>query len=229
MIAGRVIAIGDIHGCAQALATLLDVVEPRETDVVVPLGDLVDRGPDTRGVIERLMALADRCDLRPILGNHEEMMLSVLDGRAPDMWLQHGGIDTLDSYGFAGDLDVVPQSHRDFLESFADFVEIDTHFFVHGNYDAELELSDQPPRLLRWTSLKEEFPPPHRNGKKAVVGHTAHRDGEIFVHPHLTCIDTCCYGGGWLTGYDVVSGKWWQSNDEGEVREGQLVASGDEA
>lgn len=78
----RTIAIGDVHGCAAALRALLEQIKPQSTDTIVMLGDCVDRGPDSRGVIETLLELRGRCELVPILGNHEEMMLNFLDSRS---------------------------------------------------------------------------------------------------------------------------------------------------
>src|SRR5262245_37847694 len=74
-VPSRTIAIGDVHGCSTALAALLDAIGPVESDTVVTLGDYIDRGPDSKGVIEQLIALEQRCRLVPLLGNHEEMIL----------------------------------------------------------------------------------------------------------------------------------------------------------
>jgi serine/threonine protein phosphatase 1 len=65
---GRTIAIGDVHGCSDALAALIDAVRPEPVDTVVTLGDLIDRGPDSRGVLDQLVALTRRCRLVPVLG-----------------------------------------------------------------------------------------------------------------------------------------------------------------
>jgi serine/threonine protein phosphatase 1 len=70
-VAGRTIAIGDIHGCSDALAALIDAVAPCPHDIVVTLGDYIDRGPNSRGVVDRLIALAGQCQLVTLLGNHE--------------------------------------------------------------------------------------------------------------------------------------------------------------
>ena len=70
----RVIAIGDIHGCARALATLIEAIQPGPDDLLIPLGDYIDRGPDSKWVIDQLIALRNRCQLIPLLGNHEEML-----------------------------------------------------------------------------------------------------------------------------------------------------------
>ncbi len=216
---GRVIAIGDIHGCSAALRTLIKEIAPTREDTIVTLGDYVDRGPDSRGVIDQLIQLADQCQLKPLYGNHEEMMLDVVrDGEPPFRWLQFGGVDTLDSYGFCGNISVIPQSHRDFLESLLNYYETDTEFFVHANYDPRLPLDQLSEHSLRWQKLTEYVPGPHKNGKRAVVGHTHDRGGEIFNVGHLICLDTFCYGGGWLTAMEIGTDRIWQSNVEGQLR-----------
>jgi serine/threonine protein phosphatase 1 len=229
-MSGRVIAIGDIHGCLVALQSLVELIKPTAKDTVVALGDYVDRGPDSKGVIDYLIQLRKRCNLVTLYGNHEEMMREVVIEEAqPYDWLRHGGVDTLDSYGFVGDLRVVPTSHRDFLDSLVDFYKTDTHFFVHANYDANLDFEEQPPELLRWVKLTEMMPQPHRSGLRAVVGHTHDRGGVIVEVPHLICLDTYCYGGFWLTAMDVNSGEIWQVQPDGTVREPESEAIEDTA
>jgi serine/threonine protein phosphatase 1 len=219
VLMGRLIAIGDIHGCRDALEAVLEAIEPQADDTIVTLGDYVDRGDDSKGVIDLLLGLADRCQLVPLLGNHEEMMQGVINDREPPYhWLQFGGIDTLDSYGCAGDMRVIPVEHREFLDGLVDYHEEEDCFFVHANYDPNIPLEDQPEDLLRWVKLSEFVPPPHHNGKKAICGHTHDRGGEIFDVGHLVCLDTYCYGGGWLTAMEVRTGEIWQANRRGELR-----------
>jgi len=214
----RTIVIGDIHGCLAAFDALLKAIQPTESDTLVTVGDYVDRGPDSRGVIDRLIELQQKVRLFPLMGNHEEMMLDVLERRIePYGWLNHGGVQTMESYGFSGDLTVVPDSHRQFLEGLLPFYENATHFVVHANYDPRLELSQQPGELLRWVKLTELLPGPHLSGKQAVVGHTHDRQGQIYRSPHLVCIDTYCYGGRWLTALELESGDVWQATQEGEL------------
>ena len=216
---GRTIAVGDIHGCAAALKTILITIAPTLNDTIVTLGDYVDRGPDSRGVIDQLIELSQHCRLVPLMGNHEEMMLDVVrEKQPPYRWLQHGGVDTLDSYGFFGDMSVIPEAHLEFFRSMKDFYETDAYFFVHANYDPNLPLEKQSPHALRWQKLTDVTPGPHQNGKRAIVGHTHDRGGEIFDAGHLTCIDTFCYGGGWLTALDVINGTVWQADAEGRLR-----------
>lgn len=216
----RTIVIGDIHGCLLAFETLLDAIQIQPEDTLVTVGDYVDRGPDSRGVIERLLELEQQCNLVPLLGNHEEMMLAVLERRMePYGWLNHGGVQTMDSYGFNGDLDCIPKTHRDFMKRMPSYYENDTHFVVHANYDPALPLADQPGDLLRWVKITEFLPEPHKNGKRAVVGHTHDRKGEIFEVPHLICIDTYCYGGRWLTAMELETNQFWQARPDGVLLE----------
>ena len=97
----RTIAIGDIHGCSLALDTLLGAIRPRPEETIVTLGDYINRGPDTRGVIDRLIGLRRRCRLVPLLGNHDEMLLEARAGRHPTTWIGMGGIaDARDAIEF---------------------------------------------------------------------------------------------------------------------------------
>jgi serine/threonine protein phosphatase 1 len=215
----RIIAIGDIHGCSTALKSILDAIAPTTSDTIITLGDYVDRGPDSRGVIDQLIDLRKQCNLIALMGNHEEMMLEVVrDKQPPFRWLQYGGVDTLDSYGFSGDMSVIPTSHMEFFSLMQEVYETDTHFFVHANYNPKVPLDKQTKMALRWQKLTEYTPGRHINGKRAVVGHTHDRAGEIFDIGHLICIDTFCYGGGWLTALDVGANKILQANLEGNIK-----------
>ena len=214
----RTIAIGDIHGCSIALATLIEIIAPQPDDTVVPLGDYVDRGIDSRGVIDQLMALAGRCRLVPILGNHEEMLLHACgDVWSFQFWMKCGGRVCLDSYGATGDVHLIPAEHRDFLRSCRTYFETERQFFVHASYRPDVPLEQLDIFTLYWSSLREYMPPmPHCSGKVAIVGHTP--QPEVLDLGYLKCIDTgCCYGG-WLTALDVDSGQVWQVNERGEVR-----------
>jgi serine/threonine protein phosphatase 1 len=218
-MSGRTIAIGDIHGCATALAKLIEAVAPQPDDTIITLGDYVDRGPQSRHVIDQLIALKQRCRLVPLLGNHDEAMLAVLSGdQTVQAWIGIGGQPTLDSYGYIGSLEVFPKEHVDFLESCLEYFETDSHFFVHANYDPRLALERQDRGMMRWVSLWEHNPGPHVSHKVAVLGHTAQPKGQYLYLGYLICIDTgCCYGD-WLTALDVENGQLWQTNDQGELR-----------
>jgi serine/threonine protein phosphatase 1 len=226
----RTIAIGDIHGCSLALDALLGAIDPQALDVIVTLGDCVNRGPDSRGVLERLIALERQCNLIPLLGNHDEMILQLLmdakEGRprALASWLRMGGDATLVSYGASqgkitwADLARIPAEHAAFLDRCRAFHETATHIFIHANYDPVLPMNEQPFELLRWESLRDAIPGPHCSGKTVIAGHSSQKTGEILELGYLVCIDTYCYGGGWLTALEVQTGEVWQTNSQGELR-----------
>ena len=214
----RIIAIGDVHGCSQALRALLVAISPTDTDTLVMLGDYVDRGPDSHGVVCQLLELRQRCQLVPLMGNHEIMMLSVLNGDLDSsVWQRYGGTETLASYN--GELAEIDPEHREFLAGCRHFHETDTHIFMHANYVADLELAEQPDHILFWTHVSSMLPPRHRSGKTAVVGHTPQIEGEILDLGHLVCIDTCCFAGGWLTALDTTTGHIWQVDRSGRLRD----------
>ena len=187
----RVIAIGDIHGFSAALDAVLGKIAPTGDDLIVTLGDYIDRGPDSRGVIDRLLAIREHTELVSILGNHDEMLLAILDGHHYMLgdWLAFGGLATLDSYETA-DLADIPDEHVTFLRECVPVFEMSKHFFVHASYLPRKPLTKQPAEVLRWESLRERLPKPHRSGKTCVCGHTSQRTGDILNEGHLVCIDT---------------------------------------
>ena len=218
-VPGRLLAIGDIHGCRMALETLLQELSPTPSDILVTLGDYVDRGPDSRGVIDVLIELGKRTRLVGLLGNHEEMMLDVIrHGHPHHGWLRHGGVETLDSYGFDGNLNSLSPEHEQFFDSLGDYFVFDDFFFTHAAYDPDADFEHQTTDMLRWHSLNEGMPGPHISGKTAVVGHTANRNGEVLDVGHLVCLDTFCYGGRWLTAMDMKTRQIWQASDDGQLR-----------
>jgi len=220
---GRTIAIGDIHGCATALKALLAMLELTTDDTLVMLGDAIDRGPDSRDVLEQLIAVGKLCNFVPILGNHEQMLLDAIDRKRPQReWLIHGGNETLDSYGSVSTLADIPQEHVDFICTWIDYFETDGYFFAHGNYLPKKKLNKQPWEEMRWRSLKNFLPAQHVSKKTAILGHTANKQGEIVNHGHLVCIDTFCHGGGWLTALEPKTVMVWQANELCESRQSQL-------
>ena len=213
----RIIAVADIHGCSTALESLVTLIDPQPDDTIVTLGDYVDRGMDSKGVLDQLIALKSRCHLVPILGNHDEMMLNARNGKDDfQFWMNCGGITALDSYGSSGLLDLIPDAHIRFLQQCVPYFETDTHFFVHANYRPDFVLEEMDDHTLRWLSLRDIVPSRHSSGKIAVVGHTPQAD--ILDLGHLICLDTGCCNGGWLTALDVNSRQCWQVNERGEQR-----------
>lgn len=223
----RTLAIGDVHGCAAALLNLLKFVDPGPKDTIVTLGDYIDRGPDSKGVLDLMirMNLSDR--LVPLRGNHEMMMLMGRESRDERrMWLSCGGAEALESYGRpgrAGRLEDIPEHHWHFVRKVcSDYAETDTHIFVHANLQPNTPLTEMSQTWLHWEFLTPSKHFPHFSGKTMICGHSEQRSGIPLVLDHAVCIDTWCYGGGWLTCLDVDSGEYWQADIDGRTRRGQL-------
>jgi len=218
----RHLAIGDIHGCITALTSLVDFVGLRPDDTIVTLGDYVDRGPDSRAVVDFVINLGKTHHLVALRGNHEIMMLDSREKKSwLHAWMQYGGDATLLSYSssadVAGSFADVPESHMDFLENqLVAYYECETHFFVHANADANTALEDQTDPTLYWQ--KYGNPEAHCSGKIMVCGHTAQQSGKPCSNEHSICIDTWVHGGGWLSCLDVESGTIWQANESGDRR-----------
>ena len=111
------------------------------------------------------------------------------------------------------------------MQSCQYWAETDHHFFVHANYKERKQFQKTDPAILLWESLQQRMPGPHRSGKKVVVGHTSQKNGEILNLGYLLCIDTYCYGGGWLTALDLTSGAFWQADVNGRIREADAPPS----
>ncbi len=220
----RTLAIGDIHGCNTALVTLLAKVRLKPGDQIIFLGDYIDRGPASRDVVETLVDLTKTCSPIFLRGNHEVMILDAReDPLKGNLWQSYGGLDTLFSYGVNYRQDwapLIPDAHWKFFERTIRFFETDTHIFVHACLDAEMDMVDQPDWLLYWEFFERQRP--HKSGKRIVCGHTPQRTGEIKDVGFAVCIDTGPAVGGWLTCLDPGSGQYWQADERGNARGGEL-------
>ena len=225
MIVTQHLAIGDLHGCFKALTTLAAFVPFQPDDVLITLGDYVNRGPDTNAVLDWLIDRNRRGTLVALRGNHEVMMLNARDSEdSLHRWIGCGGDATLTSYSpfdDRGSLVDVPDHHWRFLEDdLLAYYETKTHFFVHANAYFDYPLDEQPDSMLYWESFDQ--PPAHESGKVMVCGHTSQKTGKPRSLGHAVCIDTWAFGKGWLTCLDVRTGKYWQANQRGETRTGWL-------
>ncbi len=219
----RYLAIGDIHGCYDSLAALVDYVPIAPGDMVVTLGDYVNRGPKTREVIDWLVARQATGFLKALRGNHEVMMLRAReDNESRRVFFQVGGKATCISYGKPhrpAKLEAIPAEHWSFLENTLPYFETETHIFVHANLYPEIPLEEQPELMLYWEKFEADWPQPaHCSGKTMVCGHTSQKSGKPLNVGHAVCLDTWAYGRGWLTCLDVATGIYWQANEQGETR-----------
>ena len=190
----RIIAIGDIHGCARELDELLTLVQPQTRDQLVFLGDYVDRGPDTPGVIDRLIQLRESFEnLVTLRGNHDEWFADARHGRAPG-WLSVGGLATIEAYApevmanmrrdpnagitpaamkslVAKALAHVPAAHWEFLEDCAPYHRQGGHIFVHAGLDPFKPLEEQSTHALLMGTPLLLGPPGYCGSEPVVFGH----------------------------------------------------------
>lgn len=216
MSSGRTIAIGDIHGCDVALDLLLETIQPQPDDLLVILGDVIDRGPDSRRCIEQILELRRQVRVVHLMGNHEEMMLDAMQGGEwLDHWPAYGGAEMLESYG--GGFENIPEEHLTFLRNSKDYFETESHIFVHGYLRPQMPPDQEETMWLRWARFQATSAA-HISGKRVICGHTAQSNGMPVVCPHYVCIDTCAYcPRGFLSALHVESDTLWQANQAGKV------------
>ena len=216
----RTLVIGDIHGCSEALDVLLNELAPGKEDTLVTLGDYVDRGPDSKGVLQRLIALDMQTRLVPLIGNHEILMLDAKEQKIDfESWLAIGGLATMESYAGAPvpEWSAVPKAHWDFMMTRCQrYFESDRHIFAHAGVNFALPLAEQSDDWLFWRRFHDVQA--HFSGKTLLCGHTAQKDGRPSIKPGCICIDTWVYGDGWLTGMDVSTDLFSQANQRGQLR-----------
>jgi serine/threonine protein phosphatase 1 len=234
----RAYAIGDVHGRLDLLDRLLAMIEadiaarPKKRVFLVLLGDLIDRGSASAGVVERLRTYRpDGVNLVFLAGNHEEVMLTVLKGEEGVLpsWLKFGGAECLESYGVDSDalkrLDeaaaiariqaAIPAEHVAFLKSFNDTFRFGDYLFVHAGIRPGLPIDEQHVKDLRW--IREPFlTDAKEHGFVVVHGHTI--CDEVEERSNRIGIDTGAYLTDNLTAIAIEDGRRWFLATKGEGR-----------
>jgi serine/threonine protein phosphatase 1 len=235
----RVYAVGDIHGRLDLLVSLAEAIEaddrargPADTTIIL-LGDLVDRGPDSAGVIKAARLWSQQRHVRFIAGNHEEMFLDSLDSvESLRHFIRYGGRETLLSYPIAvadylaaevEDLQAmmrqaVPQEDIDFLAGFEDTIRIGDYLFVHAGIHPDLPIEQQRTGHLRW--IREPFLS-HVGDHGFVVVHGHSITEEAQVLSNRIGIDTGAYQSGRLTALGLEGSTRWlieTAEDERDIR-----------
>lgn len=225
----RIYAVGDIHGRLDLLDQLILKIEEdnagrnRVRTQIIFLGDLCDRGPDSRGVIERVMQLAKASsDVRLIAGNHEELLIRAWDGdrRSAGLFNRVGGKETMLSYGVdeekydAADLEElvemisshVPENHIAFLKAAEDWITAGDYLFVHAGIRPGDAIEEQRTSDLRW--IRREFTDfPGDHGMMVIHGHSITED--VDVRTNRVGIDTGAYATGTLTALGIERSERW--------------------
>lgn len=211
----RRIIIGDVHGHYDGLMNLLEAIAPGSNDQVYFLGDLIDRGPQSAQVVDFVRRSPYHC----LLGNHEQMLLDVLTGRASSQvrqaWLYSGGYETLTSYKTV----TIPHDHIDWMQSLPTYMDLGDVWLVHAGVDPKMPLAEQTSDQLCW--VRQEFhsmSQPYFPDKLIIVGHTITftlpgvRPGQLAQGQGWLDIDTGAYHpkSGWLTGLDITNQMVYQ-------------------
>jgi serine/threonine protein phosphatase 1 len=217
----RLFAIGDIHGCRAELAVLLSYLESEcglgTEDQVVFIGDYIDRGPDTAGVISLLIEFQKRhLSTLFLKGNHEDMFLSYLGlpGTLGESFLVNGGLQTLRSYGIDPQLSaeqvmpLLPPSHYSFLLNLESYIITPHHVLVHAGLNPLRDLKAQLDEDLFW--IRDEFIHNiHRFDRTVIFGHTPYED--VMYHlPFKLGIDTGLVYGNRLSCIEIYTGAVYQ-------------------
>ncbi len=224
----RIYAVGDIHGRGDCLDQLLLQIdaddrnrEPARTTLVL-LGDLVDRGPDSRGVVERLSQLDKTRPCVFLMGNHEEVFIDAWEGDETAARLFHriGGRETLLSYGVSpADYDLadfaqlitllathVPAEHIAFLRGFRDTYQSGDYLFVHAGIRPGTPIEEQRPKDMRW--IRDKFLDDSRDHGLCIVhGHSI--TAAIDEKSNRVGIDTGAYASGKLTAIGLEGSDRW--------------------
>ncbi|MBM4274180.1 MAG: serine/threonine protein phosphatase [Deltaproteobacteria bacterium] len=197
-------AIGDIHGCLGFLEELLDEVQPDLTrDRLIFIGDYIDRGPESKAVVDYLINLKSRYPRENIIclkGNHEAMFLDFLQGNEKELFLFNGGLSTLQNYwGYGwdgkGEL-ILPPEHEIFYRELLPYYETPEYIFVHGGLKPFIPLEEQIEEDLLW--IRGEFIASMDDfGRIVVFGHTPFK--RPLVMPNKIGIDTGAVYGNFLT------------------------------
>jgi serine/threonine protein phosphatase 1 len=199
----KLYVIGDVHGCLFELKEVLARTDSmiKEDDEYVFLGDYIDRGPDSKGVIDLLI---ERSKTHPIkhtfiTGNHEEMMLE-----EEHYWAINGGIETLKSYGIEPDddrsrkyLEHIPEDHLRFLLGLKEHYKVGRTVCVHAGLNPSVCLTQQERDVKIWAREWVGYDGPYADGSLVVYGHTPKYD--IIKRENQLGIDTACVFGGLLT------------------------------
>jgi serine/threonine protein phosphatase 1 len=169
----RIFAIGDIHGCCNTFKKLLlEKLAIQKSDKIYCVGDYVDRGKDSKGVIDLIIDLRIKgYRIYTIRGNHEQMMLdSVIDRERLHLWIQNGGMETLKSFGISS-VNELPAEYLAFLEQTEFFIETSKYIFVHAGLNFRIENPFMDKEAMLWIR-DDYFDKSKINDRILIHGHT---------------------------------------------------------
>lgn len=188
MSSGRIIAITDIHGELGKLNSLLTKLNPMSNDTIVFLGDYIDRGPNSKGVIDKVLSMRNVCNCVYLKGSHEYAYLQARGGDDYYDYLfwNYGGVQTVESYG---SFDKIYEEHGAFLESLQPYYLTDNYLFIHAGIRPDIPFEQQNETDFYY--IRGEFIyKKHALPQKIIFGHTDFKEPQ--VQSDKICIDTGC-------------------------------------
>ncbi len=207
----RLFIVGDIHGCLDPLKRMMDKIDWRpEEDGLIFLGDYIDRGVDSRGVVDYIIEISNSSPLvQCLMGNHENILLDFLSSGDPRLLLLNGGMTTLESYQVEekGEKEaLIPPEHVAFFESLFLYIELDEYYVVHAGFRPGVEVEKQATEDLIW--IREPFIfSDYDFGKKVIFGHTPL--AEPLVMDNKIGLDTGVVYGNKLTCLEIPRMKFY--------------------
>lgn len=207
----RIFAIGDIHGCFDKLIALMDIIDvDLKKDTLVFIGDYIDRGTQSKEVVDYLIDLSRQAGKVVFLkGNHELMLEQYLAGTNKLGFLANGGLATLDSYLNGGSSDAtnpIPTTHLDFFGDLSIYYETDQYIFVHAGLKPNVPLEEQNEWDMLW--IREEFIYSDFDfGKRVIFGHTPFQEPIVF--DNKIGIDTGAVYGNKLTCVELPAARFY--------------------
>jgi serine/threonine protein phosphatase 1 len=204
----RRFAIGDIHGCSKTLKKMVkDVLQLKPDDTLFMLGDYIDRGPDSKGVLDYMLQLLESgYDIRPLRGNHEDMLLNAAEDQAArGLWYGNGGWGTMREFGVETP-DEIPQRYLDFLASLPLMYLLDDYILVHAGLDFRTTdpITESTTQDLLW-ARDYKVDPAKFAGRTLITGHSKTPLFEIkksLASSHIR-LDNGCYSKGEI-GYGAL-------------------------
>lgn len=207
----RLFIFGDIHGCLDPLKRMMDKIDWRpEEDGLIFLGDYIDRGADSKGVVDYIIEISNSSPfVQCLLGNHENILLDFLSSGDPRLLLLNGGITTLESYQEDKEKDeeaLIPPDHVAFFENLLLYIELDDYYVVHAGFRPGVEIEKQATEDLLW--IREPFIFSDQDfGKKVIFGHTPL--SEPLVMDNKIGLDTGAVYGNKLTCLEIPRMKFY--------------------
>ena len=207
----RIFIVGDIHGCLDPLRRMMDKIKWQpEKDGLIFLGDYIDRGVDSKGVVDYIIEISNSSPhVQCLMGNHENILLDFLSSGDPRLLLLNGGMTTLESYQKEerGETEaLIPSEHVAFFENLFLYIELDDYYVVHAGFRPGVEIEKQSSEDLIW--IREPFIfSDHNFGKKVIFGHTPL--AEPLVMDNKIGLDTGAVYGNKLTCLEIPRMKFY--------------------